>query len=88
MGDAVHAPSPQLTSGTALAVEDALVLSEELDRTDNVTDALAAYSARRVPRANLVVGISLQIAAHERAGRYPETFPLHEQAHGALAAPI
>ena len=49
IGDAAHAMSPALAQGVALAVEDALVLSETLSSFP-VYEALPAYEQRRAPR--------------------------------------
>lgn len=62
VGDAAHAMTPNLGQGAAMAIEDAAVLSEELERSDPVT-AAARYEARRRPRVD-----SLQAQAF-RLGR-------------------
>ncbi len=53
VGDAAHATSPHLGQGLNLALVDAVVLAEELDRTiddrANVHEALSAYEHRRGP---------------------------------------
>jgi 2-polyprenyl-6-methoxyphenol hydroxylase-like FAD-dependent oxidoreductase len=49
-GDAAHACVPHLNQGAAMAVEDAVVLAEELARWDTAEAALNAYSQRRWPR--------------------------------------
>jgi FAD-dependent urate hydroxylase len=52
LGDAAHTAAPDLGQGGCLAMEDALVLSNFLSTTNlGVPDALARYSAERVPRA-------------------------------------
>ncbi|MFJ9381716.1 FAD-dependent monooxygenase [Streptomyces sp. NPDC101455] len=88
LGDAVHSPSPQLTSGTAMAVEDALVLVEELGRANSVVEALDAYGKRRARRCAPVVSMAYEISQLERTGRYHETYPLHGKAHAAMAEVI
>src|SRR5206468_2115425 len=50
LGDAAHAMSPMMGQGGCMAVEDALVLAEELRRTPEIPAALAAFVARRQPR--------------------------------------
>jgi 2-polyprenyl-6-methoxyphenol hydroxylase-like FAD-dependent oxidoreductase len=50
IGDAAHALSPAFGQGANLAIEDALVLAEELASTDNLDAALDAFVARREPR--------------------------------------
>ena len=49
LGDAAHAMSPQLGQGANLAMLDAMVLAEELARSDDVTRALRRYENRRRP---------------------------------------
>jgi 2-polyprenyl-6-methoxyphenol hydroxylase-like FAD-dependent oxidoreductase len=49
LGDAAHAPTPQLTSGGGMAVEDAVVLAELLDK-HSIDEALMAYTIRRFDR--------------------------------------
>ena len=49
-GDAVHAFSPATTQGGGLAIEDAAVLADEIDRLGPGLSALAAYELRRRPR--------------------------------------
>lgn len=59
VGDAAHACSPTMAQGGSLAIEDAVVLAEELARhglrrpVDRET-ALAAFVARRKPRVDWV----------------------------------
>jgi 2-polyprenyl-6-methoxyphenol hydroxylase-like FAD-dependent oxidoreductase len=50
IGDAAHAASPNMAQGAALAVEDALVLADELTSGQPVEEALAAYERRRTER--------------------------------------
>jgi 2-polyprenyl-6-methoxyphenol hydroxylase-like FAD-dependent oxidoreductase len=54
VGDAAHATAPNMAQGAAMAVEDALVLAEELGAHGTVGDALAAFTARRRPRTDWV----------------------------------
>lgn len=66
MGDAAHAPTPQLTSGGGMAIEDAVVLAECLAAPGSAAQALEAYSMRRVPRVKRVWEASYQICQWER----------------------
>ena len=61
IGDAVHASSPHLAQGAGMAIEDALVLAEELTRHDTPETAFAAYRARRFDRVRHVALNSLKI---------------------------
>ncbi|WP_406391428.1 FAD-dependent monooxygenase [Streptomyces sp. NBC_00887] len=67
-GDAAHASTPHLAQGAAMAVEDALVLAESLDAEDDVPAALAAWEARRRPRAMFVQNLSRAILKQETGG--------------------
>lgn len=55
IGDAAHATTPNLASGGSIAIEDGVVLGEELEKTADLEAALEAFSARRHARAALVV---------------------------------
>jgi 2-polyprenyl-6-methoxyphenol hydroxylase-like FAD-dependent oxidoreductase len=54
VGDAAHATAPNMAQGAAMAVEDALVLAEELTTHGSIAPALAAFTARRRPRTDWV----------------------------------
>lgn len=66
-GDAVHACTPHLTQGAGMALEDAVVLAEELDADRPVVESLAAYGARRHPRTTFVQDASRAILDGESA---------------------
>lgn len=68
IGDAAHPTTPQLASGAGMAVEDALVLGEEIARGGPVADCYARMMQRRYQRCRLVVENSLEIGRRERAG--------------------
>ncbi|MFY7837716.1 MAG: FAD-dependent oxidoreductase [Novosphingobium sp.] len=61
LGDAVHATTPHLGQGAGMAIEDAIVLAEELGRADDVESALKAYRDRRFERCRYIVESSLAI---------------------------
>jgi FAD-dependent urate hydroxylase len=54
IGDAAHATSPNMAQGAAMALEDALVLTDCLHRIPAIPDAIAAFEARRRPRTDWV----------------------------------
>ena len=66
LGDAAHAPTPQLTSGGGMAIEDAVVLADCLAAPGSAAQALEAYSIRRIPRVKRVWEASSQISRWER----------------------
>jgi 2-polyprenyl-6-methoxyphenol hydroxylase-like FAD-dependent oxidoreductase len=61
LGDAVHATTPHLGQGAGLAIEDSLVLAEELANRDTIEEALTAYRERRFERCAYIVRSSLAI---------------------------
>lgn len=68
IGDAAHSTTPHLASGAGMAVEDAIVLVDELDKADDYDSAMDAFMARRFPRGKLVVGNSLRLGQLEQDG--------------------
>jgi 2-polyprenyl-6-methoxyphenol hydroxylase-like FAD-dependent oxidoreductase len=95
IGDAAHATIPQLGSGAALAIEDAVVLAEELAKDQSVEAVFEAYMNRRYDRCKMVCDASLKLAEWERMEW--EGIPLPEGANmgalmgktlASLAAPI
>jgi 2-polyprenyl-6-methoxyphenol hydroxylase-like FAD-dependent oxidoreductase len=89
IGDAVHPTTPQLASGAGIAVEDAIVLAEELSRDCTVEDAMQAFTKRREWRCKLVVSSSVKIGQLEQS-RAPaeEQTAVVEYALARLAEPI
>lgn len=55
LGDAAHPMTPNLGQGACQALEDALVLAQCLEQTENVCVALQLYQARRIPRTSRIV---------------------------------
>ncbi|MEV4612406.1 FAD-dependent monooxygenase [Kitasatospora sp. NPDC049258] len=64
-GDAAHASTPHLAQGAAMAVEDALVLARSLEEEADLPAALAAWQARRRPRAMWVQNLSRAVLKQE-----------------------
>jgi 2-polyprenyl-6-methoxyphenol hydroxylase-like FAD-dependent oxidoreductase len=69
MGDAAHANPPNLAQGAAMGIEDAVVLTEELERCDDLQEALRRFMDRRFDRAKLVVEVSCEVAQAEAEHR-------------------
>ena len=90
IGDAAHATTPHIAYGAGMAIEDSVVLAEELRRGDTVEAALEAFMRRRFDRCRLVVETSWQLSEWEVDP--PEDPGLHHQlvgrALGALAQPL
>jgi 2-polyprenyl-6-methoxyphenol hydroxylase-like FAD-dependent oxidoreductase len=61
LGDAVHATTPHLGQGAGMAIEDAIVLADELAQAETPQAAFPRYQARRVPRCRYIVEASRAI---------------------------
>lgn len=72
LGDAAHSTTPHLASGAGMAVEDAIVLVDELDKEADYETAMQSFMARRLPRGELVVGNSLRLGQMEQDGAPPQ----------------
>jgi 2-polyprenyl-6-methoxyphenol hydroxylase-like FAD-dependent oxidoreductase len=66
VGDSAHAMTAHIAQGAAMVMEDAVVLGEELAKSDDLAQALERYSNRRFERCKEFVDISLLIARWER----------------------
>jgi 2-polyprenyl-6-methoxyphenol hydroxylase-like FAD-dependent oxidoreductase len=55
LGDAVHATTPHLGQGAGMAIEDSLVLAEELAKNNSVETAFRAFRKRRFERCKYIV---------------------------------
>lgn len=64
LGDAAHATTPHLGQGAGMAIEDAVVLAEELCSGDSIEKQLGRYMERRYDRCKFIVESS------ELIGRY------------------
>lgn len=67
LGDAAHACAPHLTQGAGMAIEDAVVLADELCAKPTLPEALDAFERRRYPRAKFVQDVSRGILQSEMA---------------------
>ncbi len=90
IGDAVHASTPQLAMGAGLAIEDSVVLAEELASSQTLDDALTNFGQRRFERCKLVVDNSVQLGIWEQHPEDPEADPggLSGTSWAALAEPF
>ena len=61
LGDAVHATTPHLGQGAGMAIEDSVVIAEELARAATPEQAFRAYRARRFERCRYLVEASRSI---------------------------
>jgi 2-polyprenyl-6-methoxyphenol hydroxylase-like FAD-dependent oxidoreductase len=65
LGDAAHACAPHLAQGAAMALEDAVVLAEELAAAGPLAERLERFQQRRFPRVKFVQDVSHAILAAE-----------------------
>ncbi len=80
LGDAVHATTPHLGQGAGMAIEDAIVLAEEISRQVTPEAAFGAFRERRYERCKYIVDSSLALCR----GQLGEG-PLVEQAKATHA---
>lgn len=70
VGDAAHATSPTMGEGAAMALEDAVVLADELARAASISEALRSYEVRRRRRTDWVLS---QTRRHDRTRNLPSS---------------
>lgn len=61
IGDAVHATTPHLGQGAGMAIEDSVVLAEELSSAASINEAFAAFQKRRFDRCQYIVEQSVAL---------------------------
>lgn len=65
LGDAAHSTTPHLGQGAGMAIEDAIVLAEEIDTNRGVEQQLESFMNRRYERCKFVVESSERIGEWE-----------------------
>jgi 2-polyprenyl-6-methoxyphenol hydroxylase-like FAD-dependent oxidoreductase len=65
IGDAAHATTPHLGQGAGMAIEDSVVLAEELGRQVDVEAAFRAFEARRRERCRFIVENSIAVGEYQ-----------------------
>jgi 2-polyprenyl-6-methoxyphenol hydroxylase-like FAD-dependent oxidoreductase len=65
IGDAAHATSPHVGQGAAMAVEDVIVLAEEVTVDGTIGEALERWQERRWDRVKTICDISRQLGQWE-----------------------
>ena len=89
IGDASHATTPHLASGAGMAIEDGIVLAEEIATRPTLAHAFEGFMARRFERCRLVVENSVKLGKIEMSHGSPaEHTRLMSEALGALRQPI
>ena len=77
LGDAAHPTLPFMAQGAVMALEDAWVLADALERSDSVESGLMAYQARRHARASKVIEAASQNARNYHLSPGPMRFAAH-----------
>lgn len=89
VGDAAHATTPHLASGAGMAIEDGIVLAEELNRGGDVDAVLARYMERRFERCRHVIDNSVKLGQIEMGEGSPADYGrLMSEALTVLRQPI
>ena len=68
LGDAAHPVLPYLAQGAVMALEDAVVLADELAKTGTVSAALRSYEAARQPRLAQMYDMCRKVGMAYHAG--------------------
>lgn len=71
IGDAAHGATPHCGQGAAQAIEDGIVLVQELSKDVPVADALEAFTARRYERCRAIVEGSERVGQWEQDHSLP-----------------
>lgn len=71
IGDAAHSMAPNLGIGGSMAIEDAIVLADELANTDDLDVAIKRFIARRQPRIAFVQERTRITVARRRGEQVP-----------------
>lgn len=88
IGDAVHTTTPHLGQGAGMAIEDALVLADELTRHSEPQAAFEAFRARRIERCRYIVEASLAICEAQLAGRPVDQSAANREMFEVISKPI
>ena len=71
IGDAAHGATPHCGQGAAQAIEDGIVLAEELAKDVPVTEALGTFTTRRYERCRAIVEGSEKVGQWEQDHSLP-----------------
>lgn len=89
LGDAIHASTPHLAQGAGMAIEDGIVLAEELARATTLDGAFTAYRARRYERAKFIAENSILIGESQMGRVAPvDVGALNGQTIKMMAEPV
>jgi 2-polyprenyl-6-methoxyphenol hydroxylase-like FAD-dependent oxidoreductase len=89
IGDAAHATTPHLGQGAGMAIEDAVVLSEELSTDGSIEQRLQRFMVRRFERCKYISESSVLVGDKEIAkDRSFDSVGLVKQMLARTAEPI
>lgn len=89
IGDAIHASTPHLAQGAGMAIEDGIVLAEELSHASTPEDAFTNYRNRRFARVKHVAENSIRIGDMQMGKIEPfDVGALTGQTIGIMSQPI
>ena len=89
LGDAVHASTPHLAQGAGMAIEDGIVLAEELEKAADPQTAFRSYRDRRFDRVRFVVENSILIGDGQMGKvEHVDVADLNRRSMGLMAQPI
>lgn len=89
IGDAVHACTPHLAQGAGLAIEDGVVLADELEKAGAAEEAFEAFRARRFERARFIVANSVRMGDSQMGKiEHVDMADLNRQSIALMAQPI
>jgi 2-polyprenyl-6-methoxyphenol hydroxylase-like FAD-dependent oxidoreductase len=89
VGDAAHGATPHCGQGAAQAIEDGIVLAQELAREVPTEAALEAYSVRRYERCRSIVEGSERVGQWEQDHSLPiDPDQTRFAVHMAATAPL
>jgi 2-polyprenyl-6-methoxyphenol hydroxylase-like FAD-dependent oxidoreductase len=86
IGDAAHTTTPHMAAGALIAIQDAVVLLDELLHAASIASALEGFMARRYERCKLLVDACRQVGEWQKSGqvRTPEAARLQAEVMVAL----
>lgn len=88
IGDAAHTTTPHLGQGAGMAIEDSIVLAEELAQSSDIPAALARFQARRFERCRYIVEASREICRAQVAGEQVDQAKATAEMFKRIAEPI
>ena len=89
LGDAIHGTTPHLGQGAGLAIEDSLVIADELSKAATPEEAFAKYRDRRFERCDYIVKNSLAICKGQLGeGPLIDNSKASAEAIGVVSQPI